>query len=160
MPRHRTLDRSSADFGLPKLDNVSFHSLTLADQRPLRTRLICSRVRRIEVAYFVVPWMYLCSVDAALTFLLFNSLRHFAPVRRNAQSAAEANVPLPAAQAMAQVPILYRSQEHTNGASPHCTEEADGDGGRSASDSESSEEEVQTPTSDDVVICLEPSAKV
>ncbi|TKA52218.1 hypothetical protein B0A53_04641 [Rhodotorula sp. CCFEE 5036] len=39
----------------------------------------------IEVAYFVVPWMYLCSVDAALTFLLFNSLRHLAPVRRNAQ---------------------------------------------------------------------------
>ncbi|KAG0660962.1 hypothetical protein C6P46_004235 [Rhodotorula mucilaginosa] len=114
----------------------------------------------IEVAYFVVPWMYLCSVDAALTFLLFNSLRHLAPVRRNAQSVVEANVPLPAAQAMAQVPILYRSQEHTNGASPHCTEEADGDGGRSSSESESSEEEVQTPTSDDVVICLEPSAKV
>lgn len=117
-------------------------------------------MRRIEVAYFVVPWMYLCSVDAALTFLLFNSLRHLAPVRRNAQSVVEANVPLPAAQAMAQVPILYRSQEHTNGASPHCTEEADGDGGRSSSESESSEEEVQTPTSDDVVICLEPSAKV
>lgn len=109
----------------------------------------------IEVAYFVVPWMYLCSVDAALTFLLFNSLRHLVPVRQNAQSAADANVPLPAAQVMAQVPILYRSQEHTNGASPHCAE-ADVDGRRTSSDSE----EVQTPTSDDVVICLDPSVKV
>ena len=158
MPRHCALDRRSADFGLQQLDDVSSHPST--DRPFARQAEYGSRVRRIEVAYFVVPWMYLCSVDAALTFLLFNSLRHLAPVRRNAQSVVEANVPLPAAQAMAQVPIFHRSQEHTNGASPHCTEEADGDGGRSSSDSESSEEEVQTPTSDDVVICSEPSAKV
>lgn len=39
----------------------------------------------IEVAYMLVPWMYLVGTDAALTFLLVNSIRHLRPVRRAAQ---------------------------------------------------------------------------
>ncbi len=149
------MDSHCADFGVPELDDVSFLIMRTGCLPSCACQADMLPLDRIEVAYFVVPWMYLCSVDAALTFLLFNSLRHLVPVRQNAQSAADANVPLPAAQVMAQVPILYRSQEHTNGASPHCAE-ADVDGRRTSSDSE----EVQTPTSDDVVICLDPSVKV
>ena len=35
--------------------------------------------RRTEVAYFLVPWMFVIGVDVALTLLLLNVVRHFAP---------------------------------------------------------------------------------
>lgn len=35
--------------------------------------------RSTEVAYFLVPWMFVIGVDVALTLLLLNVVRHFAP---------------------------------------------------------------------------------
>ncbi|POY70711.1 hypothetical protein BMF94_6295 [Rhodotorula taiwanensis] len=40
---------------------------------------VYARWATTEVAYFLVPWMFLLGIDFALSFLLFNALRHLVP---------------------------------------------------------------------------------
>ncbi|GAA5985149.1 hypothetical protein JCM10908_002544 [Rhodotorula pacifica] len=89
--------------------------------------------QRLEIAYFLVPWTYLCTVDGVLTFLLINTLRHSGPttsfgdgawvggvggglsvhrtqarpvVQQNQRGSLSAPQPPP--------PVLFRSNSHTH----------------------------------------------
>ncbi|GAA5985091.1 hypothetical protein JCM10908_002520 [Rhodotorula pacifica] len=81
--------------------------------------------QRLEIAYFLVPWTYLCTVDGVLTFLLINTLRHLGsnypdaccggatvhqtqaqPVMQQQQQ-EEAQVSLPP------LPVLHYSHNHS-----------------------------------------------
>ncbi|GAA6022525.1 hypothetical protein JCM8202_000504 [Rhodotorula sphaerocarpa] len=54
---------------------------------------VYSRWTTIEVAYMLVPWMYLVSVDTTLTYLLVNALRHLVPLHRFAPAQARTDQP-------------------------------------------------------------------
>ncbi|BGP51401.1 hypothetical protein JCM10450v2_007343 [Rhodotorula kratochvilovae] len=50
--------------------------LALALWLAIAPNSVYSSWKTMEVAFFLVPWMYLVSVDASITFLLFNTVRH------------------------------------------------------------------------------------
>ncbi|GAA5865580.1 hypothetical protein JCM3774_002057 [Rhodotorula dairenensis] len=109
----------------------------------------------IEVAYFLVPWMYLCSVGVALTFLLVNTSRHLVPVHRNANLNTERHV-LPVQQPAAQ-PSAVNSNSSPRPDGADRVERAEGGERRTSLGSGSTD--VQTSASDDLILCLSQTSK-
>lgn len=72
---NRIMARDLSDLRLQAVGYVS-------RSRRTKTRTALTAVlsrRSTEVAYFLVPWMFVIGVDVALTLLLLNVVRHFVP---------------------------------------------------------------------------------
>ncbi|KAG0659123.1 hypothetical protein C6P46_005294 [Rhodotorula mucilaginosa] len=93
----------------------------------LSPRMIFGRLSMMELAYFFVIWMYLIGTDAALTFLLLNSVRvHLPhrgpPLRHRVQSARVETNRKPERSGddilFSEVPLAEESAEEKKGGSP------------------------------------------